>query len=155
MTEFDHNNRSVFSSKFEQKPNTIQERINNAPAFPKVKKTRIQALLTALPVLMLLVGLYFHWRGEREQVTGSPINASQQTLVGHFDRITPRGEKTTGKHFIWLRTEERTRPIRITYEQKQALLAKSYDEGDAVQLSAAPTVAGSNVLWLISASVRQ
>ena len=155
MTEHRNNERSVFSSKFEQKPNKIQERINNAPAFPKVKKTRTQAVLTALPVLMLLVGLFFHWNTERQQTAGTPITTEAQTLGGEFDRITPRDDKASGKHFIWLRTADRTRPIRITYEQKQELLAQSLSSGDKVQLHTAPTVSGSNVLWLIDLSVRQ
>ena len=154
MTEFDNDERSVFSSKFDQKPNKIQERINNAPPIPRVKKTRIQAVLTALPILMLMAGLFFHWNGERRQTLGKPIAAEQQSLAGEFDRITPRGEKATGKHFVWLRIGERTRPIRITYQQKQELLARSINAGDSVVLNSAPTVAGSNVLWMMDLSVR-
>lgn len=154
MSDFDNKDRSVFSSKFDHKPDSIQQRINNAPAIPKVKKTRIQAVLTALPVLMLMVGLFFHWRGEQQQTSGTPIHSESQALIGDFDRITPRGEKATGKHFIWLKTGERTRPIRISYEQKVTLLAGPLNKGDTVQLNAAPTVAGSNVLWLIDVSVR-
>lgn len=155
MTESDKNERSVFSSKFNHKPSKIQERINNAPDFPHVKKTRTQAVLTAAPILMLMVGLFFHWNAEKKQKSGTPITAEQQTLVGEFDRITPRGEKASGKHFIWLRTGERTRPIRITYTQKQELLAGPLSDGDSVQLNSAPTVADSKVLWLIDVSVSQ
>jgi len=127
MTEFDNDEPSVFSSKFDQKPNKIQERINNAPPIPRVKKTRIQAVLTALPILMLMVGLFFHWNGERRQTLGKPIAAEQQSLAGEFDRITPRGEKAT---------------------------ARSINAGDSVVLNSAPTVAGSNVLWMMDLSVR-
>jgi len=100
-------------------------------------------------VLMLLVGFFFHWNGERKQTSGTPITAELQTLHGEFDRITPRGDKASGKHFIWLRTDERTRPIRITYQQKQELLASSLSAEDKIQLNGAPTVAGSKTLWLV------
>lgn len=155
MSEFDKNERSVFSSKFDTKQDSIRERIDNAPPIPKVRKTRTQAILTALPILMLGAGLLFHWNGERKQKNGTPIISEQQNLQGEFDRITPRGEKASGKHFIWLRDGERTRPIRITYEQKMQLKDQLLNSGDSVQLNTAPTVPGSNVLWLIDTSIRQ
>ena len=149
MYEPDDDERSIWSSKYGQKPNKILERMNSAPAFPKVKRTRMQAVLTALPVLMLLVGLFYHWNKEKQQVQGSPIEASHQWLEGAYDRITPRTDKTGGKHYLWLRASERTRPIRITYEQKQWLLSENFSNGDSLTIKAAPTVEGSSVLWLI------
>lgn len=155
MNEHEPPERSVFSSKFDVKTDKIRERIDNAPPIPKVKKTRTQSVLTALPVLMLMAGLLYHWHTERQQTLSKPIVAAQETWQGVFDRITPRDDKVTGKHFYWVRIGERTRPVRVTYEQKVRLQAESVPPGSAVELIVAPTVEGSSVMWLVSASVSQ
>ncbi len=146
---------SIWSSKYDQTPNKMRERMSSGPSIPQVKKTRIQAILTALPVLMLAGGLLFQWHGDRRQANNPPIIAQQLVLDGAFDRITPRGDKARGKHYLWLRTEDRTRPIRLTYEQKRALLQTGYTPGELLVVTAAPSVAGSTVLWLVQVSTRQ
>ncbi len=152
MNEPEREERSIWSSKFDKNPDKIRDRINNAPPIPHVKKTRTQAVLTALPVLMLMAGLSFYWFGERQQTQSEPILEAQENWQGLFDRITPRDDKSTGKHFYWVRIGERTRPVRITYEQKVQLLKNAVDSGAPVELVVAPTVEGSNVMWLVSAS---
>jgi len=92
----DNNERSIFSSKFDEKPNPSLDRYRNAPPVPKVKKTRTQAILTAAPVLMLLAGFGYYWYGERQQRQGVPIVSEQQEYVGAYDRLTPRGDKSGG-----------------------------------------------------------
>jgi len=149
MSDDQDDDRSIWSSRFNDKPDRIQERIRNAPPVPKVKKTRTQAILTALPILMLIAGFAYTSYGERQQVNGSPIESAQVNLAGVFERITPKGEKQKGKHYLWLRVDDRTRPIRIHYPQKTDLLSQNYQPGDAVSVRAAPTVAESTILWLI------
>jgi len=156
MNEHEPPERSVFSSKYDVSSDKIRERINNAPPIPKVRKTRIQAVLTALPVLMLMAGLLYHWHAERQQTQSEPILSAQEHWQGLFDRITPRDDdKVTGKHFYWVTIGDRTRPVRITYEQKRQLQAETVSKGSPVDLTVAPTVEGSSVMWLVSASVSQ
>jgi len=155
MNEQEPPERSLFSSRYDKKSDKIRERIDNAPPIPKVKKTRIQAVITALPVLMLMAGLLYHWHGERQQTQSEPLLAAKEIWVGEFDRITPRDDKIKGKHFYWVRIGERTRPIRMTYAQKNQLLAEAVPPGTSVNLTVAPTVEGSSTMWLVEALISQ
>ncbi len=146
--------RSIWSSKFDQPKDKMRERMESGAPVPQVKKTRSQALITSLPVLMLIVGLAFHWWGESRQKQGVPIESEHQWLQGAFDRFTPRDDKASGKHYLWLTTEERTRPLRISYEQKKSLLNANYEKGDAIDVKAAPTVEGSSTLWVMEVLAR-
>lgn len=146
---------SLWTSKYNRHPNKMRERMNSGPAIPKVRKTRTQAVLTALPVLMLAAGILFNWYGERQQTHNSPIVTEQLVLNGKFDRLTPKGDKTGGKHYLWLQVADRTRPIRITYEQKRTLRASAYNPGTSMAVTAAPSVEGSKVLWFIKASASE
>jgi hypothetical protein len=150
-----HEDRSIWSSKFDQPKDKMRERMASGSPIPHVKKTRTQAVLTSLPVLMLIIGLAFHWFGENRQQQGVPIESEHQWLEGTFDRFTPRDNKATGKHYLWLATGERTRPLRISYEQKKMLLTANYEKGDAIEVKAAPTVEGSSTLWVIEVLTRQ
>jgi len=150
MPDSDDEERSIWSSKYgQEKPNSIERRMRRAPPVPAVPRTRTQAVLTALPVLMLLLGLSFYWSEQRSQRSGSPILSEQIRYAGQFDRITPSGDKTSGNHYLWLTEGENTRSVRLSYEQKALLRQASLVKGTSLELIAAPTVSGSTVLWLV------
>jgi len=145
----DPDERSIWSSKFDVEGKPKRRKGPPAPDVPKVPKTRIQSVLTALPVLMVLFAFGFYWHAERKQAQGQPIAAEQILLIGNFDRLTPSGEKQSGKHLLWLKVDGNSRSVRLTVSQKAALLDSELKEGDSVEVQAAPTVSESSVMWLM------
>jgi len=70
-------------------------------------------------------------------------------LRGSFDRITPSGDKLSGKLQLWLTVDGNSRSVRLTGAQKVTLLDTDLAQGDSVEVQAAPTVSGSRVKWLV------
>jgi len=138
--------RSVWSSRFTPETDSIKQRIRNAPPVPRVRQTRTQAVLMALPFLMFGIGMGFHWYGEHQQQTGTVIVAEQVSLNGRYERITPSDQAHSTKSRLWVRVGDRSRAVRLKYEQRTQLQA--VQAGDEVVIEAAPTVTGSSVLWL-------
>ena len=48
------------------------------------EKNAIHSVLTALPVIMLVAGLYFYYQGESAQSEGTPIIAESRQISGIF-----------------------------------------------------------------------
>jgi len=112
-----------------------------------LQRNRTYAVLSALPVLMLLVGLAWSWLGERRQSGGEPIAAQSVTLQGRFDGLTKVGAGGEGRHYLWLQTEERRRGVRVVPREARRLKGL-LAPGEPITIDAAPTVDGSPTRWL-------
>ncbi len=123
-------------------------RLSNRPDFAVVRvgKNRIHSVLTALPVIMLVVGLYVHYSGENAQISGQAITSESTTLEGIFNGLSRVKGSGSGKHFIWIETAARARGLRLTQQQSQRL--QSLQKGSSISILAAPTVSGSTTLWV-------
>lgn len=108
-------------------------------------KNRIQSVLVALPVIMLIVGLVFYFRGESAQNNGEPVLAELVSREGEFKTVSEVSGIGTAKHFLWYTVGDKTNGARITFEQVAKL--NQLSKGDRLTLELAPRVAGSNVLW--------
>lgn len=109
------------------------------------EKNPIHSILTALPVIMLVVALYFYYQGETEQNEGIPILAESQQLGGIFTGFSVVNSGSTGRHYLWVDTDGETRGVRVRAEQLLAL--DSLERGVDILLEIAPTVSGSRTLW--------
>ena len=121
----------------------------NEMSLPKPgEKNRVHSVLTALPFLMLIIGLVFYFRGESAQNNGTLILDQSIELVGDFKGLSKVSGIGTTKHFLWLVTSNGERGVRIKPMQTQ--LVQELQVGDSVQLDAAPTVEGSKTMWIYS-----
>ena len=102
----------------------------------------VQSLITALPVLMLVAGLYFYYSGESQQAEGLPIAAASVTLAGDFTGTSA----TSGRHYLWLQQDDEKRGLRVTSEQ--AVLLESLERGIPLLVKAAPHIQGSRTYWV-------
>jgi hypothetical protein len=114
-------------------------------AYVPREKNPIHSILTALPVIMLIVGLYVYYKGESEQNQGIPIYAESQEIGGVFTGLSVVKSGSQGRHYLWVENEGSTRGIRIRPDQVQ--LMEELERGIEIQLSIAPTVTGSGTYW--------
>lgn len=133
-----------------------QWRASNLPdhAIPALgRKSRIQSVLTALPILMVLLGLFVYYQAEQRQSHGEPVLAEQQRIDARFVRLATVGGEESGQHYLWVHDGERERGVRIDLTHKLQLNGLPDNEvlhaGDAVSLEAAPRIPGSRTLWLL------
>ncbi len=108
-------------------------------------KNPIHSILTALPVIMLVVGLYFYYQGESEQNQGVPIHSESQQVSGVFTGFSVVKSGSKGRHYLWIEQAGKTRGIRFRPEQLSQLQA--LERGSDIQLDIAPTVPNSKTLW--------
>ena len=101
----------------------------------------VQSIITALPVLMLVAGLYLYYSGESQQANGLPIAAESVTLTGDFAGMSA----TSGRHYLWVQQTDEKRALRVTSEQ--ASLLESLERGIPLLVKAAPHVQGSTTYW--------
>jgi hypothetical protein len=121
----------------------------NEMALPKPgEKNRVHSVLTALPFLMLVIGLVFYFRGESAQNNGALILDQRVELLGEYKGLSKVSGIGTTKHFLWLVTDKGDRGVRIKPEQLAQV--RTLQTGDAIQLQAAPTVEGSQSVWVYS-----
>ena len=109
-------------------------------------KNPIHSILTALPVIMLVAGLYFYYKAENAQSEGVPIRAESASVEGRFNGFSVVKSGISDQHFLWLETGERVRGIRL--EQGLVHELSMLTKGDQLQLDIAPTVTGSRTQWL-------
>ncbi len=110
-------------------------------------KSRIHSILTALPLLMLIGGFYVYFKGESAQTEGQPILAQMVEKQGEYGGIS---SSSKNKHLLWLKVDEKDVAVRVTTVQAEEL--KKIPVGEGITIEAAPTVQGSNTLWIISAT---
>ena len=109
--------------------------------FKTKPRNPVQSIITALPVLMLVAGLFLYYRGESQQIKGEPIGSESITLVGTYTGMSA----TSGRHYLWLEQEGKPLGLRVTPEQ--AALTDSLERGISLSVQAAPRVHGSRTLW--------
>lgn len=114
-------------------------------------KNRIHSVLTALPALMLMIGLYYYYQSERAQLNGPLIIEEAVTLAGEYNGMSELRSGGEGQHFLWLDTSARRRGVRVTGEQSWRLkqLENPLNAGDVLSVTIAPTVSGSKTLWVV------
>ena len=111
------------------------------------KKDKIHSVLTALPFIMLLIGLIFWYRQESAQQSGAHVVAESVGFVGEFNGVSTARSAGGEQFFIWLMQDGNPKTLRITSEQYIEYEKQSV--GDAVAITAAPTVSGSSTLWVV------
>ena len=111
------------------------------------KKNPIYSVITALPVIMLLVGLVFWYQGENAQQSGSPIIAESVTLNGQFNGVSKATAAGEGQFFYWLIQNGDEKTLRISPDQYTQF--SQGELGSQVSVTAAPTISGSATLWLL------
>lgn len=109
------------------------------------EKNAIHSVLTALPVIMLVVGLYFYYQGESAQSEGTPILTESQQISGIFTGFSEVKSGSKGRHYLWIDHDGNTRGLRV--QPEQLLQLQQLKKGEDTQLQIAPTVAGSRTLW--------
>jgi len=114
-------------------------------AYVPKEKNPIHSILTALPVIMLVVGLYIYYKGESEQNQGEPIHSQSQEISGIFTGLSVVKSGSQGRHYLWVEEGNSTRGVRIRPDQVP--LMQELERGVEVQLSIAPTVSGSTIFW--------
>ena len=112
---------------------------------PPPARDKIHSLLSALPVIMLIAGLWLYYSGERAQSGGAPILAESVEAEGLFRTLSVVKSGGQGRHYLWFDDGERERGARIRPEHRQAL--EALVPGEPVALDLAPTVSGSSTLW--------
>lgn len=114
-----------------------------------VKKNPIHSVITTLPVIMLICGLWFYFSGEKQQRNGEPILSEMIEVSGGFSGMSEQSKKPNAQRIIWIKTPERLRGGRLDLQQYGALQGLKKDQ--AVRLWLAPRVEGSNLLWVVKA----
>lgn len=117
----------------------------NIPLPKPGQKNRIHSVLVALPVLMLMIGLFVYFKGERAQNNGAPILSELVNRTGEFKSVSEVSGIGRAKYFLWYSVEGSAKGVRINAEQKAKLAVLK--TGDRLSLELAPTVEGSNTLW--------
>lgn len=116
-------------------------------------KSRIHSVLTALPVLMLMIGLGYYFHTERLQRDGSPVLEESklvQATVDGLSVIKSISANKPGKHYFWFLVDGQRRGARISVAASELL--QPLEKGDAVVIALAPMVAGSKNLWAYQVS---
>ena len=109
------------------------------------QKTRspVHALITALPLLMVIAGFTIYFRGESAQTHSLPIQAESIQLSGVFTGLSA----TSGRHYLWIEQAGITRAIRVREEQVSVL--DDLVRGEVLEVKAAPSVHESTTYWAL------
>ncbi|MGQ7847877.1 hypothetical protein ACUNV4_25510 [Granulosicoccus sp. 3-233] len=106
----------------------------------------IHSILTALPVIMLVVGLYLYYQGESEQSDSAPIRAESVNAEGIFTGLSViKSGSSGGRHYLWFDQNGKSRGVRI--QPAEAAILQSLSRGEPLRISMAPSVAGSRTFW--------
>lgn len=101
----------------------------------------VQAIITALPLIMLAVGLYVYYRGESQQTHSAPIRAESVQMNGIFTGLST----TSGRHYLWIERDGVAKGLRI--KEAQVALVEDLVRNAPIQLQVAPSVLGSTTYW--------
>jgi len=113
---------------------------------------RIESVLTALPILMVVAGLYFYYSGEKKQVNSEPIMEESVTLDVKFEGFSSLRSGGEGQHFLWyLGSGTSPKGARLTLLQLDQMEKREPPliKGEAIRLKLAPRVSGSRTLWVV------
>ncbi len=101
----------------------------------------LHSIITALPLIMLVAGLYIYYRGESQQTHGAPIGSQSIELTGTFTGLSA----TSGRHYLWVEHDGAPKGVRIHAEQVAGL--EALERGVEVAMKIAPSVDGSTTYW--------
>ena len=106
----------------------------------------VHSILTALPVIMLVVGLYLYYQGESEQSHSAPIRAESVEAEGIFTGLSAvKSGSSGGRHYLWFEQDGKSRGIRI--QPAQAAVLQPLLRGELLRVRMAPSVPDSRVFW--------
>jgi len=117
----------------------------NIPLPKEGEKNRIHSVLVALPVLMLMIGLFVYFKGENAQNSGEPVLSELVNRNGQFKSVSEVSGIGQAKYYLWYTVDGGSKGVRITALQKERL--DELTVGDTLSLELTPTVAGSKTLW--------
>lgn len=137
-----HNSPATFESTGEQRYQWPPVRDPNL-SFKLRSRNPVHAIVTALPFLMLAIGLYIYFKAESQQNQGAPIRAESIELTGTFTGLSA----TSGRHYLWIDRDGVAKGIRLQPHQLRPL--ESLVRGDKIQLLAAPRVSASTTYWAL------
>jgi len=109
------------------------------------ERNPIHSVLTALPIIMLVTGLYFYYEKESEQSGGEPIFEQSEVASGIFTGLSVVKSGAQGRHYLWFEQNGKARGVRVKPLQAEALQA--LNRGEPIELKIAPTVSESTVYW--------
>lgn len=111
------------------------------------KKNPIHSLVTTLPVIMLLAGLWFYYSSESKQRGGEPVLAEMVTVTGFFSGTSEQNTNPGAQRLLWIKTPDRLRGGRL--ELVQYKLLQKLHKDQSVHVWMAPRIRGSNTLWVL------
>ncbi|NND89371.1 MAG: hypothetical protein HKN42_00805 [Granulosicoccus sp.] len=119
-----------------------------APEDAYVPRNRnpIHSILTALPVIMLVTGLYFYYQGESVQSDSMPIREESMEVSGTFTGLSVISSGSQGRHYLWFEQDGKARGVRVQPGQAETL--QSLRRGGSITLGIAPSVPGSSTYWV-------
>lgn len=102
----------------------------------------VHSIVTALPIIMLVTGLYIYFKGEAQQTQNMPIRSESVDVSGTFTGIS----QTSNRHYLWLDVEGEAKGVRIKSEQLFSLQTLVRDV--PIDIKMAPSVQSSNTFWV-------
>jgi len=129
------------SERYEWPPRRLPKEAYVVP-----KRNPIQSILTALPILMLVAGLYIYYQADSAQSHGAPIRIESEELIGTFTGFSVVQSGPEGRHYLWVTENDKSRGVRV--QPAQAKLLATLERDTDIILRAAPTVAGSGTVWV-------
>lgn len=103
----------------------------------------VQSILTALPILMLVIGFFLYYRSESQQTHGVPIIEESVFVTGVYTGLSA----TSGRHYLWIERDDVAKGIRVKEEQLPQL--ETLEKGESVELKIAPKVSQSKTFWAL------
>jgi len=117
----------------------------NIPLPKPGEKNRIHSVLVALPVIMLIIGLFVYFKGESAQNNGAPVLSELVSREGQFKSVSEVSGIGKPKYYLWYTVNGGSKGARIQAGHKERL--SKLQPGDELSLELTPTVAGSTTLW--------
>ena len=109
------------------------------------ERNPIHSILTALPIIMLVAGLYIYYDKESEQTDSAPIFSETIEAAGVFTGLSVVKSGAQGRHYLWFEDNGSSRGVRIKPEQ--AVVLQALSRGEVISLKIAPTVHESKTYW--------
>ena len=115
---------------------------------PIVRKKKIHSELTALPLLMVIIGVIYYTLGEKRQAESELVmsESSQHDVVVDGLSVLKSVSGKGGKYYFWFQLDGDKRGARVSEADSEYL--EHLTTGQQVIVSIAPTVPGSHVKWL-------
>lgn len=109
------------------------------------ERNAIHSVITALPVIMLVAGLYLYYSAESEQSRNAPIRAESESVSAIFTGLSTINTGSQGRHYLWLDEDGSARGVR--FQPDHADVLNTMARGVAVTLKIAPSVHESSTYW--------